>query len=258
MTENVWQAGDFSRIAPAAQIVGEVLCDAIPVYAGDRVLDIGCGTGNTALAAARRRAQVKGADPVAKLLDRARERTAFEGLEIEYHLAPAEALPFEDASFDVALSTFGMVFSDHPEASVAEAARVLAPGGVLGLTAWATTSMNYRMFEICRDARPEMTSIEISRHWGSESFAVDQLSRHFTSIEIEKRVFYPRALSVEQWLAGAKQFLSPVFLAYENASPELTAQLDRDLLALGHQHNRKPERGYFAHVDYLEIRCRKA
>lgn len=257
MTDNVWQAGDFARIAPGAQIVGEVLCDAIPVYAGERVIDIGCGTGNTALAAARRRAIVAGVDPVEKLLDRARERAKFEGLEIDFQLAPAEALPYPDAAFDVALSTFGLIFSDKPEDSIREAARVLRPGGRLGFTSWSAASMNYRLFEICQQARPEMVSIGVAQHWGHESYAVEQLSRHFASIEIEKRIFYPRAFGVEQWLAGMKLFLAPVYLAYENASAELAAQLDREFLALGHKHNRNPEHGFFAEIEYLEIRCRK-
>ena len=258
MNKNLWEAGDFSRIAPGAQIVGELLCDAVPVYAGDHVLDIGCGTGNTALAAARRRAVVSGADPVEKLLNRAKERGLFEGLEIDYRLAGAEALPFPDASFDVALSTFGMIFSDDAEGSVREAARVLRPQGCLALTSWASTGMNYRLFEICGRARPEIASIQISRNWGTEAFVVDRLSRHFASVHIEKRPFYPRALSPELWLAGQKQFLAPVFLAYENKNPAEAAELDREFLDLAHLHNRKPERGFFAEIDYLEIICRKA
>ncbi len=258
MNKNLWEAGDFSRIAPGAQIVGERLCDAIPVYAGDRVLDIGCGTGNTALAAARRRAVASGADPVEKLLNRAKERSLFEGVEIDFHLAGAEALPFADASFDVALSTFGLIFSDNAEASASEAARVLRPQGCLALTSWASSGMNHRLFEICGRARPEIISIEISRKWGTESFVVDQLSRHFVSVQIEKRPFYPRALSPEQWLAGQKQFLAPVFLAYENKTAAEAAELDREFLALAHLYNRKPERGFFAEIDYLEIIARKA
>ncbi len=258
MNKNLWEAGDFSHIAPSVQSVGELLCDAVPVYAGDRVLDIGCGTGNTALAAARRRASATGSDPVEKLLDRARQRALFEGVEIDFHLAGAEALPFADASFDVALSTFGLVFSDDPESSVREAARVLRPQGCLALTSWAATGMNNRLLEICGRARPEIAAIEVSRRWGTESFAVEQLSRQFASVTIEKRLFYPRALSLHQWLEGMKQFLAPVFLAYETATPAQAEELDREFLDLAQRNNQKPDRGFFAAIDYLEIICRKA
>src|SRR3954454_16128965 len=125
MSSNPWQAGDFSRIAPASTIVGELLCDEIPIYATQRVIDIGTGSGNAALAAARRRAWVTGVDPVAKLLDVARERAAVDHLEISWKEGTAEALPAEDKSFDVALSTFGLIFSTEPEPAVSEAARVL-------------------------------------------------------------------------------------------------------------------------------------
>lgn len=258
MNKNLWEAGDFSRIAPGAQIVGELLCDAVPVYAGDRVLDIGCGTGNTALAAARRRSRATGTDPVEKLLDRARQRAQFEGIEIDFHLAGAEALPFADASFDVALSTFGLIFSDDPEASVREAARVLRPQGCLALTSWAHSGMNDQLFEICGRARPEIKAIETARDWGTEAFAVAQLSRHFSSVSFEKRSFYPRALSLEQWLEGIKLFLAPVWMAYENATAAQAAELDREFLALANRHNQKPEHGFFASVGYFEIICRKA
>ena len=257
-SNNVWEAGNFARIAPGALIVSEVLCDAIPVYAGDAVLDIGCGTGNAALAAARRRAIVAAVDPVELLLTQARERTRFEGFEIDYRHAPAEALPFADASFDIALSTFGLIFSDHPVQAVQEAARVLRPGGVLGLTSWAAKSTTFKIFEICAAARPELRSIEVGRQWGNENFAVEHLSPSFASVQITPRMFYPRAMSVELWLAGMKQFLAPVYLAYEGASPALAADLDTRLLALGHAGNHCPKPGFFGKVEYLEIVCRKA
>ena len=257
MSSNIWTAGDFAKIAPGAQIVGEILCDAIPVYAGERVIDIGCGTGNTALAAARRIAHVAAVDPVRALLEKAKERAGFERLEIDFRDGVCEAIPFGDSTFDVALSTFGLIFSEDPELSVQEAARVLRTGGRLGFTSWAASSMNFLLFEICAKARPGLRSVEVSRQWGAESQAVAWLAKSFSSIKIEKRNFYPRALSVEHWLAGMKQFLAPVFLAYEGASIELAADLDRQLLALGNQHNIAPEHGFFARVEYLEIHCVK-
>lgn len=255
---NIWEAGDFAKIAPRAQIVGEILCEAIPVYAGDRVIDIGCGTGNTAFAAARRMAQVSAVDPVPDLLQKAKERASFEGLEIDFREGGAESIAFDDASFDVALSTFGMIFSEDPAASVREAARVLRPGGRLGLTSWSTSSLNFRLFEICAKARPGLRSIEVACQWGAESQALAWLAKSFGSIRIEKRNFYPRALSTEQWLAGMKQFLAPVFLAYDGASVELRSELDSQLLALGHEYNIAPEHGFYARIEYLEIHCRKA
>ncbi len=258
MAGNVWEAGDFGRIAPGALSVGEFLCDEVPVYAGQAVLDIGCGTGNTALAAARRRAVAAGADPVEMLLERARERSRFEGLEVEWRLGGAESLPWDDASFDVALSSFGLIFCEEPRKAVAEASRVLRPGGSLAMTSWPLGCMNDELFRICSEVKPELKAIRVARDWGRENFAVESLAAGFAAIRILRRSFLPRANSVDQWLAGMKQFLAPVVLAYQGLDAAASLELDDRLKRLGSAHNAAPEHGYFARIPYLEIHCRKA
>ena len=256
-TNNIWSAGDFSKIAPAAMIVGEVLCDAVPLYAGQRVLDLGCGTGNTALAAARRRAQVWGADPVPALLELARGRAAFEGLEIGFDLGGAEALPYKDGAFDVVLSSFGLVFCEEQAKAIGEVARVLGPAGKLGFTSWAEGGVTDLLFAKCIERRPDLASIVVERGWGRLEQIAPWLRPQFGSLRIEHRKFTVRALSVEQWLSGMKLFLSPVVLAYEGLSEAEAADLDSELMALGAEHNEAPEHGYFARVPYFEVHCEK-
>ncbi len=257
MSVNLWAAGDFSRIAPAAQIVGELLCDAVPVLAGDRVLDIGCGSGNTALAAARRRCRTAGADPVEALLERARQRAHFEGLEVEFQSAPAEALPFGDGQFDVALSSFGLIFSAEPEQAVAEAARVLRSGGALALTSWQCGSLNDALFAECLAGRQSLYGLHVARSWGKESFAVRLLARDFTEIRFLRREFLARALNAVQWLVGMKRFLAPVHLAYQGLGSEEAQALDERFLALGARYNEIAEGRFLARVPYLEIHARR-
>lgn len=257
MTENVWAAGDFGKIAPAAQGVGEWLCDEVPLYAGQRVLDVGCGTGNTALAAARRRTEVTGVDPVEFLLNRARQRAEFEGLTVDWRLGGAEALPCESASFDVVLSSFGLIFSGDAAGAVAEAARVLKPGGAFAFTAWREGSLNDELFRICAAARPELQTIAGARDWGREGLVVEQLGRQFTEIRFVSRLFLHRAVSVEAWLKGMKQFLAPVVLAYEGLEEAAAAALDGQLLALGEGKNEAPEHGFFTRVPYFEVHARR-
>ncbi len=257
MTGNVWAAGDFGKIAPAAQGVGEWLCDEVPLYAGQRVLDVGCGTGNTALAAARRRTEVMGADPVEFLLNRARQRAEFEGLTVDWRLGGAEALPCESEAFDVVLSSFGLIFSGDAEGAVAEVARVLKPGGVVAFTAWREGCLNDELFRICAAARPELKTIGGARDWGREGFVVEQLGRAFTEIRFVPRLFVARAVSVEAWLSGMKQFLAPVVLAYEGLSAAAAAELDDRMLTLGAGKNEAPEHGFFARVPYYEVHARK-
>lgn len=252
---NPWEAGDFSRIAPSAMIVGELLCDEIPVYANQRVLDIGCGSGNTAMAAARRRAVVTAVDPVPKLLAAARERAALDKYEIEWREGTAEALPFADASFDLALSTFGMIFSTDPSKSVFEAARVLVPGGRLVLTSWTEGGLNDQLFAATGAVLPSMAMITVARGWGRVDEAQQLLGASFKDVCVVQRSLMVRAIDTRQWLAGMKMFLAPVVLAYEALSPSEAALLDERLLALGDAFPKASNGTFFARVPYLEFHC---
>jgi SAM-dependent methyltransferase len=134
--QTMWASGDFAVIGTTLQIVGETLCEAVDLAAGSRVLDVACGNGNAALAAARRFCRVVGLDYVPALLARARQRAAADGLPIEFIDGDAEALPFPEASFDVALSTFGVMFAPNQQRVAEELVRVVRPGGTIALANW--------------------------------------------------------------------------------------------------------------------------
>jgi ubiquinone/menaquinone biosynthesis C-methylase UbiE len=257
MSPNPWEAGDFSRIAPSSIVVGEMLCDEIPVYANQRVLDIGCGSGNTAMSAARRRAEVSAVDPVAKLLAVAQQRAAVDNLEIRWFEGSAESLPFNDAAFDLALSTFGMIFSNDPVKAVSEAARVLTPEGRLVLTSWAEGGLIDHLFLATQTVLPEMAMIPVARSWGRVGDARKLLALEFPNVRVIDRTVFVRATDSERWLAGMKTFLAPAVLAYQSLSPEGTAELDRRLLALGDAFPKAPNGTLFIRVPYLEIHCSK-
>ena len=131
-----WASGDYAVIGTTLQIVGEDLCEAVDLRSNQRVLDVAAGNGNVTLAAARRFADVVSTDYVGALLERGRERAKAERLPVEFREADAENLPFADASFDVVLSTFGVMFTaNHPRAAN-ELVRVCRPGGKIGLANW--------------------------------------------------------------------------------------------------------------------------
>ncbi|MBD0273480.1 MAG: class I SAM-dependent methyltransferase, partial [Acetobacteraceae bacterium] len=142
-----WAAGDYAVVGTTLQIVGERLCEAVDLRAGERVLDVAAGNGNATLAAARRSAEVTSTDYVPALLDRGKERAAADRLSVSFQQADAEALPFADGSFDVALSTFGVMFTPNQEKAAAEMARVVRKGGRIGLANWTPEGFIGQLFK---------------------------------------------------------------------------------------------------------------
>jgi ubiquinone/menaquinone biosynthesis C-methylase UbiE len=131
-----WASGDYAIVGTTLQIVGETLCEAVDLRGGQRVLDVAAGNGNATLAAARRFADVVSTDYVGALLERGRERAKADRLPVTFQEADAEALPFADASFDVVLSTFGVMFTPDQQRAADEMMRVCRPGGKIGLASW--------------------------------------------------------------------------------------------------------------------------
>jgi ubiquinone/menaquinone biosynthesis C-methylase UbiE len=141
-----WASGDFAVIGTTLQIVGESLAEAADIRAGERVLDVASGNGNATLAAARRFAQVTSTDYVPTLLEKGRARAAAEGLDVEFRVADAEDLPFADGSFDVALSTFGAMFTPDHARPAREMLRVVRGGGRIGLANWTPEGFIGQLF----------------------------------------------------------------------------------------------------------------
>ena len=135
-----WATGNYAVVGTTLQIVGEDLCEALDLRSGARVLDVAAGNGNATLAAARRWCEVTSPDYVGSLLEAGRARAAAEGHSIKFQEADAEKLPFADASFDVVLSTFGVMFTPDQDKAAAEMARVCKSGGKIGLANWTPES----------------------------------------------------------------------------------------------------------------------
>src|ERR1700733_3981619 len=132
--QSAWASGDYAVVGITLQLVGELLAEACDLRYDEKVLDVAAGNGNATLAAARRGGRVTSTDYVGALLDRGADRARAEHLDVTFQTADAEALPFEDDSFDVVLSTFGAMFSPDHNRVAAQMARVCRPGGRIGLT----------------------------------------------------------------------------------------------------------------------------
>src|SRR4029079_9147136 len=163
----VWSAGDYALIGSTLQIVGERLCEAVDMRAGSSVLDVAAGNGNATLAAARRFARVTSTDYVGALLERGKERGSGERFSIDFQQADAEALPFADGSFDVALSTFGVMFTPNQEKAAAELVRVVRRGGKIGLANWTPDGFIGRLLKLVGKYAPPPSGIKPPTVWGT-------------------------------------------------------------------------------------------
>ena len=143
-----WASGDFAVIGTTWQIVGELLAESTDIRSGERGLDVAAGNGNATLAAARRFAQVISTDYVPTLLENGRARSQAEGLAVEFQIADAEDLPFDAASFDVVVSTFGAMFTPQHERPAQEMLRVVRSGVRIGLANWTPEGFIGQLFKV--------------------------------------------------------------------------------------------------------------
>ena len=164
-----WSSGDYAVVGTTLQIVGEQLCEALDLRAGQSVLDVAAGNGNVTLAAARRGGDVTSTDYVPALLERGRARAAAEGLSITMQEADAEALPFADASFDVVVSTFGVMFTPNQDKAAAEMIRVCKPGGKIGLANWTPEGFIGQLFKTIGKHMPPPAGVKSPALWGTRA-----------------------------------------------------------------------------------------
>ena len=180
-----WMAGDFGVVAKTISGAAEAFVSGLPIAAGARVLDVACGTGNSALPLARRGAVVTGVDIATNLLEQARERAAAEGLTISFDEGDAEQLPYPDATFDAVVTMFGAMFAPRPEFVVAECARVLKPGGLMAMANWTPAGFTGQMFKVSAYHAPAPAGLAPPIHWGHPKVVRDRLAASFEDIDLE-------------------------------------------------------------------------
>jgi SAM-dependent methyltransferase len=257
----MWSAGDYPDIAKTIQNVADAVVEAVGVQDGESLLDVATGSGNAAIAAARRGARVTGLDLTPELLEAAKARAASEGVEIAFLQGDAEALPFEDASFDRVTSVFGAMFAPDQERAAAELLRVCRPGGVVAVAAWTPEGMNGQLFAtIGRHMPPPPEGFKPPILWGVED-AVRALFADAAEVTCERRpaTDSARAESAEAWVAYTERVLGPTIMAKRALEPQGTwGQARADLLALYERANEAADGTFLAHPEYLLTVARKA
>ena len=250
--QRAWSSGDYAVVGVTLQIVGEMLCEAVDLRSNQRVLDVAAGNGNATLAAARRFAEVVSTDYVGALLERGRERARADRLPVIFREADAEALPFEDASFDVVLSTFGVMFTPNQQQAADEMMRVCRPGGTIGLANWTPESFIGQLFKTIGKHVPPPAGVPSPAQWGSRAH-LDHLFGAKGSVAAQTRNFVFRYESAEHWIEIFRNYYGPVVKAFEALDATAGAALETDIDALLEKFNVAKDGTLVIPSEYLEV-----
>jgi ubiquinone/menaquinone biosynthesis C-methylase UbiE len=248
-----WASGNFAVIGTTLQIVGESLAEAADIRAGERVIDVAAGNGNAALAAARRFAHVTATDYVPALLDNAAERAAAEGQQIDFKVADAENLPYDDGAFDVALSTFGAMFTPDHSRAACELARVVRPGGRIGLASWTPEGFIGELFRVVGAAVPSPAVLKSPALWGTETHIVELFGPQAADIRTQRRNFMFRYRSPAHWVQVFRDYYGPTHKAFAALPEREHAALERAIVALLERWNTAGAASLVVPGEYLEV-----
>jgi ubiquinone/menaquinone biosynthesis C-methylase UbiE len=248
-----WSSGDYGIIGRTLNIVGESLCEAVDLRAGSTVLDVAAGNGNCSLAAARRWCDVTSTDYVPSLLEDGRRRAEADRFSIRFQEADAERLPFADGSFDVVLSSFGVMFTPNHALAASEMLRVCRAGGRIGLANWTPRGFIGRLFAVVGRHVPPPPALTPPSRWGLEEYP-DQLFRASASaIHTTHRDFMFRYKSPEHWIDVFRTWYGPVHKAFVSLPAEVQGRLEKDLLNLIHDFNTSGDETVVIPSEYAEV-----
>lgn len=248
-----WASGDYAVIGTKLQIVGEQLAEACDLHCDEQVLDVAAGNGNATLAAARRGCKVTSTDYVPALLERGEDRARAEGLEVTFQVADAEALPFEDASFDVVLSTFGVMFTPDQAKAAAELARVCRPGGRIGLANWTPEGFVGQMFKTLGRHLPPPAGVQPPSLWGTEAHLQTLFADRAANIAVTRRLFNFRYRSAAHFIEVFRTWYGPVHKAFAALETDAALALEQDLTELLNSLNRAGPDSLVVPSEYLEV-----
>jgi SAM-dependent methyltransferase len=229
----VWASGDYDRVARGIQAVADHVVRCAGIRAGERVLDVACGTGNTALMARARAAAVTGLDLTPELLAVARKRAAEAGHgDVTWQEGDAEHLPFPDGSFDVVVSSCGLMFAPDQQKVAREVARVTRRGGRIAIQAWTPEGGVGRMFQVTGRYVPPPPGVPSPFEWGDEAKVTALLGPSFTDYRFDYYDCPEYADTPEQLADLFLEKYGPTQRAYRGLAPEKAAAFRNDLIDL--------------------------
>jgi SAM-dependent methyltransferase len=251
--KEMWMAGDYDRFSRYMEPDARTFYEHLDVPPGCRLLDVACGSGQVALCAARDGVDVTGVDIAPNLVERAQARARAEGLKARFMEGDAEALPFEDASFDVVVSLMGAMFAPRPELVAKELLRVCSPGGTIAMGNWTPDGFVGKMFKtISRFIAPSGMPSPVL--WGDENVVRARLGGGVCDLSLKRRLYifnYPFAPSavVEYY----RQYYGPMNRAFASLQEHACNAFQKELEALWSEHNRAGGELTVVPAEYLEV-----
>lgn len=230
--QQMWASGDFHAVAALIQPVAEDVVEVLDPKADWRVLDVATGSGNAALAAARRGCDVVGVDYVPALLARGRKRAEAEGLDIDLVEGDAESLPFPDASFDAVVSVYGAMFAPDQAQAAAELARVTRPGGRIGLATWTPNGFIGEMLKVVSTHVPPAPGVASPLLWGTKAHVSAMFGEAIEALGCRERTFTFRFRSAAGFVEYFRDYYGPTLKAFEAVGDSGAEALFADLVAL--------------------------
>jgi len=257
--QKTWSEGDFAMVAGMVEMVAEELVEAMDIVPDERVLDVPCGSGNGALAAARRACgNTVGLDFVPALLERGRERAAAERLEVEFVEGDAADLPFSEGEFDVVISIFGAMFAPEHAKTAAELLRACKPGGRIGMANWVPDGGVGKMFMTIAKHAPPPPGVVSPLLWGTEEHLREVFGDAISDLRVERRKSRQTFRSADHFLEFFRTYFGPTKVAYERVGPEGEAALTADMKAYLEEYNVAGERALVIEPEYLQVTATRA
>lgn len=252
--KSMWMAGDFGQIAKQIQTSADEFISRLALKPGEQVLDVACGTGNTAIPAARAGATVIGSDIATNLLEQARARAAAEGLTIKFEEGDAEKLPYGDAAFDAVVTMYGAMFAPRPELVAAELVRVCRPGGRIAMANWTPEGHIGQMFKVTGKHVPPPPNMPSPIKWGDAETVRERFGDGISDLKLTKQMCrFKLPFSPAEVVEHFRAYYGPTQRAFEALDSEKQAALRKDLEQLWGENNRATDGTTNVEGEYLEV-----
>lgn len=251
--KTTWEAGDFAEIAKGIESTAEAFVERLDIKPGMKVLDVACGSGNIAIIAARKGADVTGIDVADNLIEAAKNRAAAEGLEIKFEQGDAEDMPYADDSFDLVMTMFGAMFTPRPEVVASELVRVCKPGGRIAMANWTPTGFAGQMFKLGGKYVPP-PPMPAPVLWGVPEEVKARLGDKVPDLKITPQMaemvfkFGP-----EEVVETFKRFFGPTVMALKAMGEENHEAFTNDMIRLWSENNTRTDGTTHAMSEYLEV-----